>query len=178
MADEREAARPYARAILQLVTAAAERDTWEAWLGQLAAIISDPQDRDLLSDPHLDRNSLVDILSKAADKGTGTMGMNLLQLLAARHRLSILPALADLFHELRAAEEGWAEVEVVVAAPMDQARQKRLAQVLSQRLGKRVILRFKTDPDIIGGVLVRCGDLVIDGTVKGRLAALSQALLT
>lgn len=178
MADERQAARPYARAILEQVTDASARDTWEAWLGHLAAIVSDAQDWDLLSDPHLDRKSMVEILGKAAGTATGEMGTNLLQLLAARHRLPILPALAALFHELRAAEEGWSEVEVVVAAPMDQARQKRLGQVLSQRLGKRVILQFRTDPDILGGALIRCGDLVIDGTARGRLAALSQALLS
>jgi F-type H+-transporting ATPase subunit delta len=177
MADERQAARPYARAILEQVTDTAQRDAWEIWLGRLAAIVGDEQDRELLADPHLDRKSIVDILIKAAGNETGEMGANLLQLLAARQRLPILPAVAALFHELRAAEEGWAEVEVVVAAPMDQVRQKRLGQALSQRLGKRVILQFKTDPDILGGALIRCGDLVIDGTARGRLAAMTQALL-
>jgi F-type H+-transporting ATPase subunit delta len=60
---------------------------------------------------------------------------------------------------------------------MDQVRQKRLGQVLSQRLGKRVILQLRTDPSILGGALIRCGDLVIDGTARGRLAAMTQALL-
>lgn len=177
MADERQAARPYARAILEQVTDAAQRDVWEIWLGRLAAIIGDEQDRELLADPHLDRKAIVEILTEAAGNETGEMGANLLQLLAVRQRLPILPAVAALFHELRAADEGWAEVEVVVAAPMDQVRQKRLGQVMSQRLGKRVILQLKTDPDILGGALIRCGDLVIDGTVRGRLAAMTQTLL-
>jgi F-type H+-transporting ATPase subunit delta len=110
MADERQAARPYARAILEQVTDTAQRDVWEIWLGRLAAIVSDEQDRELLADPHLDRQSIVDILIKAAGNESGEMGANLLQLLAARQRLAILPAIAALFHELRAADEGWAEV--------------------------------------------------------------------
>jgi F-type H+-transporting ATPase subunit delta len=178
MADERQVARPYARAILEQVTLPAERDAWEQWLGQLAAIISDEGDRELLTDPHLDHEAIVTILREAAGTQTGEMGANLLHLLVLRRRLTILPDLAALFHELRAAEEGWAEVEVVVAHALDQVRQKRLGQVLGQRLGKRVILHLRTDPEVLGGALIRCGDLVIDGTVKGRLAAMAQAMAT
>ena len=103
-------------------------------------------------------------------------GRALLRLLTENGRLDFLPEIATRFKELEAEDRNIAEVEVVSATALDESQKERLAAALSQRLRREVRLHCSVDPTLIGGAVVRSGDLLIDGSLKGRLARLETEL--
>jgi F-type H+-transporting ATPase subunit delta len=96
--------------------------------------------------------------------------------LAENHRLLLLPEISAHYEELRAAVENTVEVEVVSAVALDSTQQEKLKQALSKRLKRQVHMRTSVDPTLLGGAVVRAGDLVIDGSMKGRLQRLATEL--
>jgi F-type H+-transporting ATPase subunit delta len=103
-------------------------------------------------------------------------GRALLDLLAENGRVDYLPEIAAQFEELVAADQNVADVEVVSAVPLDPRQTERLTAALRGRLGRQVRLHCRTDASLIGGAIVRAGDLLIDGSLKGRLARLETEL--
>src|SRR6202035_1424898 len=89
--------------------------------------------------------------------------------LAENHRLLLLPEIAAHYEMLRSAVENTIDVEVVSAVPLDAAQAEKLERALSTRLKRRVRMQNAVDSTLLGGAVVRAGDLVIDGSLKGRL---------
>jgi F-type H+-transporting ATPase subunit delta len=85
----------------------------------------------------------------------------------------LLPQIAAMYEAMRADVENRARVSVTSAAPLNEAQQQRLASALKKRLNREVQLDCSVDPELLGGAVIRCGDLVIDGSVKSRLAQLA-----
>jgi len=110
------------------------------------------------------------------DGDTVTTQRNLLKLLAANGRLAALPTIHARFEQLRAAAEGEVDAELVTAFAVGSEQQNAIAQALSRKLGRRVRLSAREDSDLIGGAIVRAGDLVIDASVRGQLQQLTGAL--
>ena len=106
----------------------------------------------------------------------GKEGRNFLRALAANRRLVLLPEITAQFETLRAEIENVIDVEIVTAAEIAAPQQKRLTEALTRRLGREVRMHTRIDESLIGGAVVRAGDLVIDGSLKGRLARLNSAL--
>jgi len=119
-----------------------------------------------------------------SDSGDGNAGAgdtvttqrNLLKLLAANGRLSVLPAIYARFEHLRAAFDGTVDAELVTALPVGDAQQRAIAESLSCKLGRQVRLTAREDADLIGGAIVRAGDTVIDASVRGQLQQLRNTL--
>lgn len=111
-----------------------------------------------------------------ATKRLDSDGANFLRLLSENHRLALLPEIAALYEELRAAAESRVEAEVVSAFAVEQNQLNDIAAALKKRLGRDVTLATRIDPSLVGGVVIRAGDLVIDGSVQGRLRALATHL--
>jgi len=103
-------------------------------------------------------------------------GRNFMRVLADNKRLPLLPEIAVLFEEFKANQEKSVDVDVVSAFPLEQAVAERLAQVLRGKLQREVTINASVDSSLLGGVLVRAGDVVIDGSVRGRLAKLALAM--
>lgn len=101
---------------------------------------------------------------------------NFVRLLVDYRRLSLLPEIRELYETMRAEAEGRLEVDVRTAFPLDARQREMLVAALKRRFGREVNLAETVDPDLIGGVEIRAGDLVIDGSVRGRLAALAAQL--
>ena len=116
------------------------------------------------------------MIADVAGDGLDAHGRALLDLLAENGRVDYLPEIADQFQELVTADENVAEVEVVSAGPLDARQTERLAAALRARLKREVRLNCRTDASLIGGAIVRSGDLLIDGSLKGRLARLEIEL--
>src|SRR5690606_18202377 len=95
---------------------------------------------------------------------------------AENKRLDLLPAIAEMYEQLKAEQEKLVEVEVISAFTLSQEQQDKLAKALSARLSREVRLNASEDASLIGGVVIRAGDLVIDGSVSGKLAKLAEAL--
>ena len=101
---------------------------------------------------------------------------NFIQLLAENDRIQLLPEIAALYEHYRAEAEGSIEAEVISANETSDEQLAKIAAALKTRLGKEVRITSKIDPSLIGGAIIRAGDMVIDGSVSGRLSKLSTAL--
>jgi len=176
MTERTTLARPYAEAVYRL---AHERKTLKAWsemLQLVAAVAADPQVAALIDNPRVARERFVafflDICGKKLDKNAA----NFIRLLSENHRLVLLPEIAALYETLRAQAEGRVEAEVVSATEVSAAQLKDIAAALKKRLGRDIDLSTRIDPALIGGIVIRAGDLVIDGSVQGKLRALATHL--
>jgi len=101
---------------------------------------------------------------------------NFVRVLAENHRLLLLPEIATHYEELRAAVENTLDVEVISAVTLSDAQADKLKQALSTRLKRTVRMQNSVDSTLLGGAVVRAGDLVIDGSLKGRLERLATDL--
>jgi F-type H+-transporting ATPase subunit delta len=177
VAERATVARPYARAAFAYAQGAKDLASWSRLLGAAAVGAADPRVRRLLANPHVTGTELVDLLGGLSKQAAAEAGRNFLRVLAANRRLALLPEIAAQFERLRAEVEGVVNVEVTAAREIAPAQSKRLAAALEKRLGRVVRMHTKIDGNLIGGAIVRAGDLVIDGSLKGRLERLDSALM-
>ena len=176
MADRSTIARPYARAAFQEAQAQKRLAPWSDALATGAAVVRDPRVKPLLGDPGVTPAQLAELVISIAGDSLDQHGKNFVQTLAENRRLGYLPEISAIFNELKDAEEGIVDVTVTSAAPLDQQQQLTLAEALSRRLKRQVRLHCETDPSLIGGAVIRAGDLVIDGSLRARLDRIATAL--
>ena len=176
MAERITVARPYARAAFEAAQAKHQLAAWSRALAAAAAGVGEPAVQTLLGSPKLPKQQLAQIFIELVGQELGDSGANFIRLLAENRRLGLLPEIAQGFEQLRADAERTLEAIVVSASPLDNNERAALAQALKQRLDREVTLQCETDPRLIGGAVIRAGDLVIDGSVRGKLERLSLAL--
>ena len=176
MADRATIARPYARAAFNHASGAKDFASWSKLLGSAATAAQDSRVSRLIGNPHVTSDELVDLLGGMSKQAAGDHGKNFLRALAANRRLALLPHIAAHYEKLRAEVEGVVDVEVIAAREIAQPQQKKLEAALAKRLGREVRMHTRIDESLIGGAIVRAGDLVIDGSLKGRLERLGTAL--
>jgi F-type H+-transporting ATPase subunit delta len=176
MADRATIARPYARAAFAHAHAGKELPAWSKLLGAAAIAAADARVARLIGHPQVTGRELVELLAAMSGGAAGPLGHNFLSTLAENRRLHLLPEIAAQFEMLRAETENVVDVEVIAAREIAAPQQKRLAAALKRRLGREVRMHTRIDETLIGGAIVRAGDLVIDGSLKGRLARLDSVL--
>ncbi|MGD1983504.1 MAG: F0F1 ATP synthase subunit delta [Chromatiaceae bacterium] len=175
-ADAITIARPYAEAVFDRAVATDKLDLWSDMLALLSTVVRDPALSGLIASPKLDRSQMTELM---LDVGGGRLveeGQNLVRLLVANGRLRVIPEIAELFEARKADFQGSIDVQVTTAFPLKPAQEQALASALKKKLGRDVRLTSTEDRDLIGGVKVRAGDLVIDGTVAGQLGQLANEL--
>jgi F-type H+-transporting ATPase subunit delta len=173
MAEKVTIARPYAKAAFQY---ARERNAFAAWselLATASAIVADPQVKRLLSSPRVTPSELVELIAGVVGQNLDENGKNFLSTLAQNRRLGLLPEIAAMYEALRAEIERIADVDVISATELSEPQRARLIAALKTRLQREVRLHVSVDPALIGGAIVRSGDLVIDGTLKAQLDRLA-----
>ena len=176
MADKSTIARPYARAAFEEARLENKLEPWSEALHTGAAVVVDPRVDALLGNPHVTPEQLAQLVIGIAGTKLGEHGANFVRTLAANRRLPVLPEIAELFDTLKDAEQGVADVTVTSAAPLDAVQQQELSAALARRLKRTVRLHCVTDPALIGGAVVRSGDLVIDGSLRTRLERIAYEL--
>ena len=176
MADRATIARPYARAAFNHAQSSKDFASWSKLLGAAATAAEHRQVAPLIGNPHVTGDELVDLLGGMSNQAAGDHGKNFLRALAANRRLVLLPLIAAHYEKLRAEVEGVVDVEVIAAREIAAPQQKKLEAALAKRLGREVRMHTRIDESLIGGAIVRAGDLVIDGSLKGRLERLGSAL--
>jgi F-type H+-transporting ATPase subunit delta len=176
MAEKMTLARPYAEAVFALAKERNKLAAWSNMLRMVAFIAADARVARLLDDPRVGRERVVGLFVGIGGDQLDDDAANLIRLLADNRRLPLLPEIALLFEEFKAEQERTVDAEVVSALPLSEAQVKQFAGALKKRLGREVRVTPKVDASLIGGAIVRAGDLVIDGSVKGRLSALSSYL--
>jgi F-type H+-transporting ATPase subunit delta len=169
-------ARPYAKAVFELAHESGSLPAWSQVLKILAATVADGGIAALLADPRLSRVTVGQVLSDALGQQLDAQGRNLVRLVAENNRVPLLPEIAREFEVLRAQAERRVEVDITTAAPVDEGLRQKLIETVRRKLAREVDVTWATDPALLGGAVIRAGDLVIDGSVSGELVHLRQAL--
>jgi F-type H+-transporting ATPase subunit delta len=173
MAEKVTIARPYAKAAFEY---AREHKTFAQWsevLATASAVVADERVAKLLGNPQVKPADLVELIGGIVGAQLDANAKNFLNTLAQNRRLGLLPEIASMYEALRADIERIADVEVVAATELNEAQRARLTAALKKRLQREVRLHVSVDPSLIGGAIVRSGDLVIDGSLKARLDRLA-----
>ena len=176
MADKTTVARPYARAAFEEARGDARLAPWSEALRTGAAVMQDARVRNLLGNPHVTPAQLAELVNGIAGEQLDEDGRNFVKTLAENRRLGYLPEISRLFDELKDASEGIIDVTVTSAAPLDEQQKRVLSEALTRRLKREIRLHTATDPTLIGGAVLRAGDLVIDGSIRSRLEQLAYEL--
>lgn len=176
MSELTTAARPYARAAFAFAAEIGAVPQWAEMLSFCSAVAEDDTMKQALDQPELNRQQKGDLFNQVcADKLTD-QGKNFIKLLAENDRISLMPDIAVLFHHYQTEAEGSIDAELISALEVSDQQVQAIAASLAKRLGKKVSLTTKLDQSLIGGAVIRAGDMVIDGSVKGRLEKLSNTL--
>jgi len=169
-------ARPYAGAAFELAREQKRFDRWSEMLTYMAAVAHDGGMRALLDSPRLSHEQRAEIFISVCEDRLDDEGRNFIKLLAENARLALLPEIAALYEFMRREAEGKIEAEVVSAQEISKTQTEAITRALKARLGREVHLTARTDESLLGGAIIRAGDLVIDGSIRGRLNKLSTAL--
>ena len=176
MAELSTLARPYARAAFEYAAQAGELQSWSDSLSTAGAVAQQSNVVDLLSSPSVtaqqQATALIEICGDALDE----KGQNFLTVLSENHRLQLLPEISLQFDILKANREKAVDVELVAAHELDAEQQQKLSDALSAKLERKVNMQVSLDKNLLGGAVIRAGDLVIDGSIRGRLAKLAESL--
>jgi F-type H+-transporting ATPase subunit delta len=178
MAERATVARPYAKAAFAHARDKNVLDAWSGWLGTASAVVASDEYRAFEGSPGVSRGQLRDLIASVCGDALDANGRALLDLLVENDRLDYLPEIAAHFDELKAEHQNVADVEVVSAAELNEAQRTRLASALRARLRRDVRLHCSVDPSLIGGAVVRSGDLLIDGSIANKLQRLDVELTT
>ncbi len=176
MAERRTTARPYAEAAFALARDARRLKPWSEMLGLLAAVVGDAGLQPLLDDPRLPRERLADLIIEIGGQHLDSEAQNFVRILAENRRLALLPEIIELYETRRAEAEAIVEADVTSAYALTDAEQRKISEALKRRLGREVRVTTHVDASLLGGIVIRAGDLVIDGSVRGRIAALATHL--
>ena len=169
-------ARPYAEAAFARARETNTVGAWTEGLELLAAVAEEPTMADQISNRNVPRERVRDLI---LDVGSGVLSddmANLVRLLADNDRFAALPQIAVLFEDLKSRQQGMYQVHVLSAYPVSPDQQKELADAMKAKLGGDVELTVDEDASLIGGVQIHAGDLVIDGSVRGKLQQLATEL--
>ncbi len=176
MAEAATIARPYAKAAFLVARDAKALAAWSQALAGAAALVADAKAAARLADPAL---SVAELQAAFAGLGGASIDApwaNFVGLLAENKRLALLPQIAAQYAQLKHAYENEIDVEVTAATALDETQSAKLAASLERRFGRRVRLSTRIDPDLLGGAVIRAGDQVIDGSIRGRLTRLAVEL--
>lgn len=176
MAELTTLARPYAKAAF---AEAQEKNTLDAWsddLSVLAAFAADADLAEILVHPSLTAEQQAQALLDVCGDKLNEAAKNLVAVLADNKRLSLLPEVSALFEELKAQLQNTVDVVVTTAFEMTDAQQDKLAESLKAKLKCDVRMSSEVDESLIGGAIIRAGDLVIDGSLTGKLSKLAEAM--
>ncbi|SER54057.1 ATP synthase F1 subcomplex delta subunit [Vreelandella subterranea] len=176
MAELLTVARPYAKAAFEYARDHEALDSWSTSLATLSQAVADSDVQRLLGNPKLATEQKAELLASVLpDQGDDAL-RRFLDTLAGEGRLKALPYIADQFGRLRAEHEQRVEVTVISAYKLDSKQKTKLSNALKKRLNRKISITTQVDKSLIGGVILRAGDTVIDGSVRGRLNRLSEAL--
>ena len=174
MSNSMTLARPYARAAFGLAREHGRLPQWSNLLGFAAAVASDAQAQALLGHPRLGLDDTLALLLPNGDVDPNFR--QYLTVLMDNRRLALLPEIAQQYEELKAEAERVVHVTVTSAQPLAAQDAESLSQALKRRFGSEIALTQAVDPELIGGAVIDAGDVVIDGSLRGKLARLEASL--
>lgn len=176
MAELTTVARPYAQAVFERASQVNDRQGWSNMLGFAAAVAQDETMRAVIANAKYTKGQVANLFIEVCGDKLNQEGKNLVQLLAENKRLALLPEIYAVYEIYKAEAESSIEAEMISAYPVSDAQKSKIAASLKQRIGREVTLKCSTDESLIGGAVIRAGDMVIDGSVRGKLAKLATTM--
>jgi F-type H+-transporting ATPase subunit delta len=175
MAESITIARPYASAVFAIAQEKGDMQTWSELLNVLAQCADTAEVQAILVSPAVSDEQAVNLLADITGE-LSTDARSFLLLLAENNRLLLLPEIAELYELLRADAEQMLSADVITARPLTDEQKSKIAAALKNRLGKEITLSESVDESLLGGAIIRAGDLVIDGSAIGKLNRLASAI--
>lgn len=169
-------ARPYAKAAFEQAVKVTGLVEWSDALTTASVITSDDKVSATINNPGLTAEQKAGVMSELCGDKLNEGAKNLLSVLAENGRLTLLPEIVVQFELLKAAQENATDVVITSAFPLADAQQEKLSQALKTKLNSDIRISTEVDEALVGGVVIRAGDLVIDGSVRGKLAKLAEAM--
>lgn len=174
MADYNTLARPYAKAAFEYALSEGKLSDWSSMLQLVAQAATNPDVTSLIKSPTLTGEAKAEALLEICKLDEA--GSNFIKLLSEKRRLPLIPVIADIYEAFKAEQEKAVDAVITSAYALDKAQEQALVEALKKRLNRDINLQLKVDERLIGGVLIRTGDLVIDGSIRGKLAKLAESL--
>ena len=169
-------ARPYAEAVFSLANENSTMDQWSEMLDYVASLMQDGAMQRLVNQPGQDKSKIAGLIIDIGGGKLTNEEQNLVRLLSQNERLEIVSEIAQRYEVLKNRELGVIDVDVASAFPLDEAQQQSIAAVLKNKLGRDIRITSSEEPALIGGVVIRAGDMVIDSSVQGQLNKLANEL--
>jgi len=177
MAEAITIARPYANAVFAIANDKGELKSWSDLLAVLAQAVAVPNMQSVISSPSVSDEQVVGLLAEVAGELMSEDAQHFLALLAENNRLMLLEYIAVIFEELRAEAEQVMTADVTTARALTSEQESNIAAALKKRLGRDVTLNSSVDESLLGGAIIRAGDLIIDGSALGKLNRLANAII-
>ncbi|GAB2640835.1 F0F1 ATP synthase subunit delta [Vibrio panuliri] len=175
MSDLTTIARPYAKAAFDFAVEKEQLDQWSQMLSFAAEVVQNAQMKELLASS-MSAEKMAEIIVVVCGEQVDAHCQNLLKVMAENGRLKALPDVSEQFFALKQEHEKKIDVEVYSATELSEEQLANIGSKLEQRLARKVKLNCSVDETLLGGVIIRAGDLVIDDSARGRLNRLSDAL--
>ena len=183
MADNNTVARPYANAIFEIADGEGTLASWSESLAIAGQLLADRSLVEYLGNPEFSDERRLEFLTGLFGKAGNSLlaggddkGTNFLKLLLENGRVAVLPEISEHFEALKANVENTVDAVVTSAVALSKAQEQEIAASLKARLGRDVRITTKIDETLIGGAVIRAGDVVIDGSLRARLEGLATAL--
>lgn len=169
-------ARPYAEAVFNRAKETDSLGPWSETLEFLAAVVGEPTMAGVITDPKFDRASLSELVLEVGGDRFNEEGKNLVRVLVANGRLTLAGEIAKLYEQLKAESQRIQHVHVTSAYALEPTQETQIADALKAKLGYDITITSEENAELIGGVHIRAGDMVIDGSVSGQLQQLANEL--
>lgn len=169
-------ARPYAEAVFSRAQETETLGSWSETLEFLAAVVAESTMAGVITNPKFDKHSLIELVLEIGDDRFTEEGQNLIRVLVANGRLALAGEIAALYEQFKAESQRILHVHVTSAYALEQDQETQIADALKAKLGYDIIVTSEEDASLIGGLHIRAGDMVIDGSVSGQLQQLANEL--
>ena len=177
MAEALTLARPYARAVFNQASKDNSFDRWSETLDFLKEVTSNQSIKNIISNPDVQRDSIITLFKDIAEDKLDEKGVNFLKVTAENDRMALIPEIADSYAKMQAERSGSLDALVTSAFAVNATQKKSIAEALKKKFGCDVAIKTVTDKSLIGGIIIRVGDIVIDGSVKTQLEKITHSLL-
>jgi F-type H+-transporting ATPase subunit delta len=175
MSEANTIARPYVQAAFEAAQKQGDLKGWSALMQVLTELMANDDIKAVVASPRVDRNQIEELMLQLAGE-LNKQQSNFVRILVESGRLNVAAEIAEMFEAMRAEAEKSAQITVSSAFALNDEQQQKISAALKVRLGCDVKLNCNVDQALLGGIVIRMGDKVIDGSANTRLTELAYAL--